>query len=48
MQNLFHPEAQAELCLAIDHDEDSEPRSSALVLAVMHLHRYPGYWSERA
>jgi toxin ParE1/3/4 len=25
-----------------------EQRSPVLILAVMHLHRQPGYWSERA
>jgi toxin ParE1/3/4 len=98
MQILFHPEAQAELNLVINHDEDSGPslghqfaievfaavgrikanprlwpllndkvrrclihrfpyevidsfddtESTVLILAVMHLHREPGYWSERA
>ena len=98
MQIVFHPDAQAELNLASNHDEDNEtslgnpfaiedfaaverikanPRlwpllndavrrclihrfpdgmidsfdessSSILILAVMHLHRQPGYWSERA
>lgn len=98
MQMVFHPDAQAELNLASNHDEDYEPSlgnplaiegsaaverikanprlwpllnhavrrclihrfpdgiigsfdessSSILILAVMHLHRQPGYWSERA
>jgi hypothetical protein len=47
MQILFHPEAQAELHLAINHDENSEPSSTALVLAVTHLRREPGDWSEQ-
>ena len=25
-----------------------DPQSTVLILAVMHLHRKPGYWSERA
>lgn len=98
MPMVFHPDAQAELNLAINHDEDNEPslgnplaiegsaaverinanpclwpllndavrrclihrfpdgvidsfddtQSTVLILAVMHLHRQPGYWSERA
>jgi hypothetical protein len=48
MQILFHPEAQAELSLAINHYENSEPSSIALVMAAAHLLRKPGYWSERA
>ncbi|MCS5692105.1 type II toxin-antitoxin system RelE/ParE family toxin [Cyanobium sp. FGCU-6] len=98
MQMVFHPDAQAELNLASNHDEDNEPSlgnplaiegsaaverikgnprlwpllndavcrclihrfpygvidsfdatpSTVLILAVMHLHRQPGYWSERA
>jgi hypothetical protein len=39
-----HPEAQAELNHTIDYYEESE----IFILAMMHLHREPGYWSERA
>ncbi|QVL54247.1 MAG: type II toxin-antitoxin system RelE/ParE family toxin [Cyanobium sp. M30B3] len=98
MQIVFHPDAQDELNLAINHYEDNEPglgyqfaieifaaverikanprlwpllndavrrclihrfpygviysfddtQSTVLILAVMHLHRQPGCWSERA
>jgi hypothetical protein len=38
-----HPDAKAELNHAIDDYEESE----IFILTVMHLHREPGYWSER-
>ena len=40
----FHPDAQAELNHAIDYYE----KTKIYILALMHLHREPGYWSERA
>jgi len=94
---VFHPDAQAELNLAINHDDDyeaslgnplaieacaaverikaiprlwpllndavrrclihrfpdgligsfDESQSTTLIQAIVHLHRQPGYWSER-
>lgn len=50
----FHPDAQAEPNHAIDYYEASQPSLGyqfaieVFAAAVMHLHREPGYWSERA
>jgi hypothetical protein len=50
----FHPDAQAELNHAIDYYEVNQPNLGyqftieVFAAAMMHLHREPGYWSERA
>jgi hypothetical protein len=50
----FHPGAQAELNHAIDDYEANQPSLGyqfaieIFARVVMHLHRQPGCWSERA
>ena len=49
-----HPDSQAELNHAIDYYEAKQPSLGyqfaieIFAAVVMHLHREPGYWSERA